>query len=151
MGEGWLDFGFWILEVFMSEKYQQMELEGRHPYAPLVGQVKLSVKVWAPGSVKEMNRRELDRPKPGAEPGWVSIAGFFNLQDAEEMHLLMGLLWDLEGMPMFPGSRTRRRSTYRVQEEGKNEVMVYLAGSEYHNSFSHRDVMQSDVGSLMAG
>lgn len=126
-------------------------LQEPHPYLESGSPVQLPVRVWSKKSTKQMTRAELERKKFSPFSRWISIAGPYNLRSAEDTRHLMSLLWDMEGMPMFPFKAPRRKATYRMVEEAANTVVVYLAASEYDNAFSEQDRMESDPGSLMAG
>jgi hypothetical protein len=111
----------------MSRK--NITLSGPHPYTG-EEQVCLSLDLYEAAEIRAVNLREIERGKAGDGPGFLPLAGYFELHRESEVGLLLGLVWDLSGQPIFPGGPLRRAADWRLVESAPGKVMVMRAQEE---------------------
>lgn len=106
-------------------------LSGSHPYIPgLSGAVEVDWLEGEPPGASDRRLRMHEKENPPPDVIWNPLAGPFLMASKDEEALLMGLLWDLEGVPIRPGEPRRARARYVAAEVGPGTVMVYRAARE---------------------
>jgi hypothetical protein len=110
-----------------------MILTAQHPYCPrLVVTREIPVLPALPGRLAYSPESKNARYDPPAAPGeaWAALAGpYFPerrggtwLLDADQ---LLAIVWDLDGEPIAPGRRRRRRARWVAVAERDGGIVVY--------------------------
>ena len=114
-------------------------LEGRHPYTGTPTTLEVQVLAEVPGEITGISEAARQaRERVGA---WVALAGPFHIDTEGEVHesdrqSLLGLCWDLMGLPLRPGGRHRTLATHCVVADDRGHLTVYRLAAECSDAHS---------------
>lgn len=122
-----------------------LTLTGAHPYTRLqVVLLELDLLDAVPG--RELNYLDAATAAPGVGEAWVKLAGPYYVEGGHyqstrgndigagvvenELRLLLGLVWDLQGRSFTDTARTRRPANWIAVETAPGSVCIYRDATE---------------------